>query len=63
LLVNGFGVQGAAIGFAVMQGLLALFVTVTAFRSFDLPWFEVPKAIGAVLQSTRYATPLNIPSR
>lgn len=63
LLVNGFGVQGAAIGFAVTQGLLALFVTVTAFRSFDLPWFEIPKAIGAVLQSTRYSTPLNILGR
>lgn len=59
-LVTGFGVQGAAIGFAVTQGFLALFVTATAFRSFDLPWLEMPRAIGAVLQGTRYSTPLNM---
>ena len=50
-LVSTLGVQGGAIGFAVMQGLLALFATVTAFKVFDLPWFEFRGAIAAVLRN------------
>ena len=38
-LVSHLGVNGAAIGFAATQTILALFVTVTAIYSFDdLPW-------------------------
>lgn len=59
LLVVHLGLQGAAIGFAAMQGLLALFVAVAAISSFDLPWFEVRKAIGALLQSAHRSTQLN----
>ncbi|MGQ0684320.1 lipopolysaccharide biosynthesis protein [Bradyrhizobium sp.] len=59
LLVTLLGVQGAAIGFAVMQGLLALFVAVTAFNSFDLPWSEIRKAVGTLLQSAHRSTRLN----
>lgn len=37
-LVAHIGIEGAAMGYAVTQGLLALFTTVVAMRSFDLPW-------------------------
>lgn len=45
LLVSGFGMDGAAMGYAVTQGWLALFASVVAFRSFDLPWREPAKAL------------------
>jgi len=60
LLVAFLGLKGAAIGFAVMQGLLALFVAVTAINSFDLPWFEIRKAVGTLLQSAYRSTRLNL---
>jgi O-antigen/teichoic acid export membrane protein len=60
LLVSLLGVQGAAIGFAVTQGLLALFVAVTAINSFDLPWSEIRKAIGTLLQSAHSSTRLKL---
>lgn len=59
LLVTLLGVQGAAIGFAVMQGLLALFVAVAAIHSFDLPWSEIRRATGTLLQSAYRSTRLN----
>lgn len=61
-LVAEFGVLGAAMGFAAMQALLACFVAVTAIRSFELPWLEVRKAVGTMLQSAYRSarlTPLN----
>ncbi|UPJ51968.1 oligosaccharide flippase family protein [Bradyrhizobium sp. 200] len=60
LLVTLLGVQGAAIGFAVTQGLLALFVAVTAINSFDLPWSEIRKAVGTLLQSAHGSTRLKL---
>ena len=44
LMVATFGVSGAAAGYAITQGFLALLVTVVACKSFDLPWREVRKA-------------------
>jgi O-antigen/teichoic acid export membrane protein len=63
-LVSSLGVQGGAIGFAVMQGLLALFATVTAFRVFDLPWFDFRGVTSAVLRSFPVRIPfLHLTSR
>ncbi|MGX4803500.1 lipopolysaccharide biosynthesis protein [Bradyrhizobium guangdongense] len=45
VLVGWYGVVGAAMGYAVAQALLALFVGAVACRSFDLPWGEGRKAI------------------
>jgi len=45
MLVARYGVVGAAIGYSVTQGLLALFVGAVALRSFDLPWSDGRKAI------------------
>lgn len=45
LLVGAFDIQGAATGYALTQGLLALFTSVVAFRAFDLPWSEPRKAL------------------
>jgi O-antigen/teichoic acid export membrane protein len=48
LLVSHLGVNGAAIGFAVTQTILALFVTVTAIYTFDdLPWRDPGEALSA----------------
>jgi O-antigen/teichoic acid export membrane protein len=44
LLVTSFGVDGAAMGYALTQGLLAVFVSLVAIRSFDLPWGDGRKA-------------------
>jgi O-antigen/teichoic acid export membrane protein len=44
-LVRSFGVEGAAMGYAGTQGLLAILTFSTAVRSFDLPWFEPVKAL------------------
>jgi len=45
LLVSTLGVRGAAIGYATTQCVLALFTTVMALRSFDLPWRGPRKAL------------------
>ncbi|MDM4767515.1 oligosaccharide flippase family protein [Pelomonas sp. SE-A7] len=45
LLVHRFGIDGAAMGFALTQGLLALFTTTVAMRSFDLPWGNPGRAL------------------
>lgn len=50
VLVEQYGVAGAAMGYAATQALLAVFVAVVASRSFDLPWGEGRKAIGICLQ-------------
>lgn len=44
-LVARLGIDGAAIGYALTQGLLALFTTVVAIRSFDLPWCQPGQAL------------------
>lgn len=62
VLVDSLGLQGAAIGFAVMQGLLALFAAIAAVNSFDLPWTEARKSVGALLEGGQPSTrsnPLN----
>lgn len=41
------GIEGAAIGYALTQALLALFTTVVAIKSFELPWNEPGKALRA----------------
>lgn len=46
-LVGRFGATGAAAGFAAMQGVLALLTTVTAMRTFVLPWREIGPAFAA----------------
>lgn len=50
-LVSSLGMQGAAMGYAATQGILAVFATVIAIKSFDLPWFEVRRAVGALLHN------------
>jgi O-antigen/teichoic acid export membrane protein len=44
-LVSYLGMEGAAIGFAVTHGLLALFTTAVAMKSFDLPWQQPRQAL------------------
>lgn len=46
-LVAHLGIEGAAMGYAATQGLLALFTTVIAMKSFDLPWAHPAKALRA----------------
>lgn len=46
-LVSSLGVDGAAIGYALTQGVLALSTSTVAFKSFDLPWREPCKALSA----------------
>jgi hypothetical protein len=41
--------QGAAMGYAATQGILAMFATVVAIRNFDLPWFEIRRAVVLLL--------------
>ncbi len=45
MLVARYGVMGAAMGYAITQALLALFVGAIAMKSFDLPWADGRKAI------------------
>jgi O-antigen/teichoic acid export membrane protein len=45
ILTSAFGIEGAAMGYAATQGLMALFVNVGASRSFDLPWHEPRQAL------------------
>lgn len=44
-LVSRLGIDGAAMGYAVTQGLLALFTTAVAMKSFDLPWHQPGQAL------------------
>lgn len=44
-LVSVFGVDGAAVGYAVTQGILAIATTVVAMRSYDLPWADPAKSL------------------
>ena len=46
-LVASFGVDGAAMGYALTQAILALLTSLTAFRAFELPWREPVKALTA----------------
>ncbi|MBS0529712.1 MAG: oligosaccharide flippase family protein [Proteobacteria bacterium] len=62
VLVSTFGMQGAAIGYAATQGILALFATTVAIRSFDLPWFEPRQAIGALFLSADAPNSLETPN-
>jgi O-antigen/teichoic acid export membrane protein len=50
MLVSRYGVTGAAMGYLVTQGLLALFVSAVAMRSFDLPWTDGRKALAIWLR-------------
>jgi O-antigen/teichoic acid export membrane protein len=59
LLVSALGAEGAAIGYAATQGLLALITTAVAFRSFDLPWLEGRRAIAVLVHGVRYSRSLN----
>jgi len=45
LLVAALGVDGAAMGYALAYGLLALFTSAVAYKSFDLPWRQPRKAL------------------
>lgn len=46
-LVRLFGVQGAAMGYALTQAILALFVSAVAIKTFDLPWREPLRALSS----------------
>lgn len=46
LLASRFGTEGAAMGYAATQALLALFANVAVRAHFDLPWREPIKVIG-----------------
>ena len=56
LLVRNFGIQGAAMGYAVTQAVLALLTTSVAMWSFDLPWREPGRAFDAWTR-TAFARP------
>ncbi len=60
-LVGRYGATGAAAGFAATQGVLALFTTVVAMRSFELPWREIGPALAAWWQAS-FAQPRATPS-
>lgn len=62
VLVSTFGMQGAAIAYAATQGILALFSTTIAMRSFDLPWLQPGRAISALLHGAHISNPLESPS-
>lgn len=61
LLVSRLGVDGAAMGYATTQGLLALFTTVVAMKSFDLPWGQPVEAL-RVWRQRAFPAPLSRPS-
>jgi hypothetical protein len=44
-LVLRFWIDGAAIGYAFRQILLALISSIVAYNSFDLPWREPGKSL------------------
>jgi O-antigen/teichoic acid export membrane protein len=45
MLARALGIEGAAMGYAATQGLLALLVNIIAWRNFDFPWGEVGKSL------------------
>lgn len=45
MLVSRLGGDGAAMGYATTQGMLALFTTIVAMKSFDLPWGKPIQAL------------------
>jgi O-antigen/teichoic acid export membrane protein len=53
LLVTQHGISGAASGYALTQGLLALFTTVVAIKVFDLPWGRPRHALEAWFRTIR----------
>lgn len=52
LLAARFGIEGAAMGYAATQGLLALIATVVASRHYDLPWGELRRSIAIWFRGT-----------
>jgi O-antigen/teichoic acid export membrane protein len=52
LLAARFGIEGAAMGYAATQGLLALTATVVASRHYDLPWGELRRSVAIWFRST-----------
>lgn len=53
LLVAHHGINGAASGYALTQGLLALFTTVVAINVFDLPWRRPRHALEVWIRTIR----------
>ena len=56
LLAARFGIEGAAMGYAATQGLLALTATVVASRHYDLPWGELRQSVAIWFRSTFFVT-------
>ncbi|MEO2216588.1 oligosaccharide flippase family protein [Chromobacterium vaccinii] len=53
MLVANIGINGAAMGYAFTQGLLALFTTLVAINIFDLPWGRPRHAIAVWMRTIR----------
>ncbi|MEJ8674906.1 lipopolysaccharide biosynthesis protein [Chromobacterium amazonense] len=53
IFVEKIGINGAAIGYAFTQGLLALFTTLVAINIFDLPWGHPRQAIKVWMRTIR----------
>jgi O-antigen/teichoic acid export membrane protein len=49
ILASTFGIEGAAMGYAVTQAMLALAVNIVASQTFDLPWRGWRKAIACLM--------------
>jgi O-antigen/teichoic acid export membrane protein len=49
ILASTFGIEGAAMGYAVTQAILALAVNLVASQTFDLPWRAWRKAIDGLM--------------
>jgi O-antigen/teichoic acid export membrane protein len=49
MLASTFGIEGAAMGYAVTQAILALAVNIVASQTFDLPWRGWRKAIDCLM--------------
>jgi O-antigen/teichoic acid export membrane protein len=45
ILARSFGIEGAAMGYAATQGLLALSAALLASRTFDLPWTALRQSL------------------
>ncbi|MFZ2159106.1 MAG: hypothetical protein WAV72_23700, partial [Bradyrhizobium sp.] len=52
LLAGRFGIEGAAMGYAATQGLLALIATAVASRQYDLPWGELRRSVAIWFRGT-----------
>lgn len=55
LLTAKFGIEGAAMGYALTQGLLALTAIAVASRYHDLPWGELRRSIVTWFRCTFFA--------